>query len=235
MHFIDFPIAQWCCWFPAQQPDNPMPERLPSDDGSLPPLPFVPAMARRRLTRLTKMALAVAQPLTGEAPLATVFASQHGEVSHTVSLLDAALAGEPMSPTRFSQSVHNTASGAFGIQFGNTQASTSVSAGEETLLAALVEAKAQLHRGRDVLVVYVDDPLPDRFQQYRQRDDGPMALALLLSAQAPHQLSVQFAEATGQFSESSLPWTLAKRLSDGPGETHFDGERRQLRWRYQPC
>ncbi|SDI77014.1 Beta-ketoacyl synthase, N-terminal domain [Ferrimonas sediminum] len=188
-------------------------------------------MKRRRLTRLAKMALHVAEPLNGEGQLATVFASQHGEVGQTVDMLDRLLAGEAVSPTRFSQSVHNFASGSYGIHFSNTQASTSIAAGSDTLLMALIEGQSQLSADQDVLVVYMDEPVPARFLTPAEPQQPAMALALRLSLSASTRLLARACEAPADHPPlTSVPWQVLRMLNSAAGGVVMQQERQRYHW-----
>ncbi len=117
---------------------------LDDSDRIAPKLPQVAAMQRRRFSRLSKMMLEAAFQAEAPSQCRSVFASRHGELNRTIELLQDIIARQPLSPMGFSQSVHNTASGLFGIVTGNTGASTSVAAGTDTLSQAMLEAWAQL-------------------------------------------------------------------------------------------
>ena len=128
--------------------------------------------------------------------LRLVFASQHGELGYTVALLRALAAGEPLSPTLFSLSVHNAAAGLLSTARADRAASTAVAAGEETLGYALLEAHCQLlaEPHTPVLVVYGDAPLPDEYRRFGAPADASIpngrALALLVSREASRQTAV---------------------------------------------
>ncbi|BDY04377.1 beta-ketoacyl synthase chain length factor [Ferrimonas sp. YFM] len=203
-----------------------LPEYPWKDEGDAPVVSVVPAMQRRRLTRLSKMALHVASFLDESHDLPSVFASQHGEVAHTMTMLNGIFAGEAPSPTKFSQSVHNSASGAYGIHFSNQAPSTSIAAGRDTLFSALVEARAMLEPGRDVLVIYVDVPLPERF---RGTEEPAIALGIRLSLNGVRQL---VAETTTDAPEpcDQPAWQLLSLLHKGEGESVVTQERQRVRW-----
>jgi hypothetical protein len=131
---------------------------------------FVPAMQRRRLSRLSKISLRTLHECLEQLAdrdavdtgfIRTVFASPHGEIHRTVDLLKELAAGEPLSPMGFSLSVHNTAAGIYSIVSGNQAASVSVAAGCDTLEQAVVEAVSQSAYHRQVIaLVFADEPLP---------------------------------------------------------------------------
>ncbi|WP_153912383.1 beta-ketoacyl synthase chain length factor [Shewanella sp. TC10] len=153
-----------------------------SDNKASPALAHVPAMQRRRFSRLTKMMLTAAHDCQPASSCRSVFASRHGELTRTLGLLQDIVSKEALSPLAFSQSVHNTASGIYGMVSGNTAASTSIAAGEETLSQAVIETYAQLvDNPEPVLLVFGDDPVPPVYNQYTQEFELPLALGLYLA------------------------------------------------------
>ena len=168
-------LADWQQW-PNKQLD---------DESGLvlaPKLPQVPAMQRRRYSRLTKMLLEVAFQCDAPANCRTIFASRHGELNRTVDLLQDIVREQPISPIGFSQSVHNTASGIFSILTSNRSPSTSIAAGETTLVQALIEAYGQLSEDNsDLLLVFGDEPVADIYKEFTNEPELPIALALQLS------------------------------------------------------
>lgn len=156
---------------------------LPDDDGTAPGVRFIDALLRRRLGRLSRMALHVANQAAAEyESLPTIFASRHGELSRTVAMLHALAADEAPSPTAFSLSVHNSAAGIFSIARGDPAPSTALAAGEETLLWALLEATIRLAADPQspILLVYADEPLPGEYPAFSTDSEPAHALALLL-------------------------------------------------------
>lgn len=155
---------------------------LPPDDGSAPAIPFVDPLLRRRLGRLSRMALHVAHEAAAqETQLSTVFASRHGELSRTVSILHALSVNEAPSPAAFSLSVHNSAAGIFSIARADQSPSTALAAGEETLLWALQDAAIRLVTDPDsaILLVYADEPLPTEYRSFPAPEPAH-ALAFLM-------------------------------------------------------
>lgn len=147
-----------------------------------PPVDFIPAMQRRRLSRLSRLSLAAAFSCAGNNHnLPTVFASRHGEIHRTLGLLSDLAQDEPLSPMAFSLSVHNTASGLYSIATGNTAPSTAIAAGLDTLPMAIIEALGQLQRHDEVMVVYAEEPLPHEYSQFADYDNSALlGLALRL-------------------------------------------------------
>ena len=186
---LTFIINTWSAWAPDIETDEQwyqwsLGQKSAGTEGS-PALPSVPAMLRRRMSRLSKMAIHCMQQCNpdGQA-LRTIFSSRHGEVGRTVSLLEDILNNQAPSPTAFSLSVHNTASGLYHIANRNHQPSTSLAAAEDSFESGIIEALGQLHENpqQSVLLVSYDEPLPEALASYVDEKTCPHALALLLSS-----------------------------------------------------
>ncbi len=172
------PVARWSCW-----PDSPSESKSPD-------IGFIEPIVRRRLSSLSKSALKAAHDCAADVPeVRVVFASRHGELRRSTSVLDDIGNTEPVSPTAFSLSVLNAMSGIFSIARRDNAAATAVSAGPATLGWALLEAYAQhvSAPGSPVLLVYADEPADPR---YGAIDDEVTegALAILLDTSAPARL-----------------------------------------------
>jgi hypothetical protein len=166
------PVARWSSW--------------PATASVAPDLGFVEPMTRRRLSTLSRAALKVAHECVADMPeVRLVFASRHGELHRTTDILHTIDAGKTVSPTSFSLSVLNTMTGVFGIVRGDRSAASAVSAGNETLGYALLEAYAQhaADASRPVLLVYADEPADLAYGPIEDEVEGG-ALAILIDARA---------------------------------------------------
>ncbi|RKP50717.1 beta-ketoacyl synthase chain length factor [Trinickia fusca] len=173
---LTIPVARWSFW--------------PAAEAKTPELPFVEPIVRRRLSALSKMALKVAYDCAAQYDaVRVIFASRHGELRRTASILDALASDQPVSPTAFSLSVLNAMTGIYGIVRGDRSPATAIAAGAETLGYALLEAHAQWHAdpATPVLVVYADEPADPRYGHV-DHEVGNGALALLLDGDAPGHL-----------------------------------------------
>ena len=164
--------------------------RARSDGASEPLCDLLPPRLARRASLLTRMMLEVASQAGTQASLdlsqvPTVFATAHGEVATMYLLLEMLHEGEgDLSPTRFHNSVYNTASGYFSIAAGNRAFTTTIAAGDQTVALALVEAFCLLGSGSaSVLVVFGDEPIPLPF--LREPGAAPLASAICLTTQRP--------------------------------------------------
>lgn len=140
-----------------------------SGDGlSEPSLPQAPALQRRRMTSLCKAAMHVAFSIENVHPdVPLVFASRHGDLSRSISLLEELAAGNPVSPTQFGLSVHNSIGALHGILTKHTGQYTAIAAGEETAEQAFHEAYGLLDDGaKAVRVVYYDAPPPPPYDRF---------------------------------------------------------------------
>ncbi len=199
MSEVVFSIKSWSAWSTSKtQPSNWVDWANQRDfqaTTSLPDVSMLPPMKRRRMSSLTKMALSTALDCLKETDTQPncIFASQHGELTRTVNILNRIAAGEEVSPTDFSLSVHNTALGHFSILTNNKQPATTVAAGEDTFGYALLEAGILLSRfpAVPVLVVFFDEPLPEPLSIFNSNSED-LCIALLLTSGTDEKISLNF-------------------------------------------
>jgi hypothetical protein len=143
----------------------------------------MPAMMRRRIDRLGRLACQVAywcQRDAASCPL--VFASRYGDAQRSLTLLGDLVTQQPLSPAGFALSVHNAISALFSIARGDVNHAVVVTAGRATAQAALVEASALLADGaQEVLVVFYEAPLPDAYAHFQDEATCEYAWALRLA------------------------------------------------------
>ena len=156
--------AAWLEW--ASRPLD-LPPAAPG--AATPPLSEMPAMMRRRIDRLGRMACQVAywchEPREG---VPVVFASRYGDAARSLALLSDLAQGEPLSPTGFGLSVHNAVAALYSMARGDTANAVVVAAGRATVAAALTEAAGLLADGApEVLVVYYESPLPADYASFQ--------------------------------------------------------------------
>ncbi len=152
----------------------------------------LPATERRRAGAVVKASIVVAdEALAGSgldpAGLPTVFTSSTGEPSNCHLLCEAlATADRLVSPTRFTNSVHNAAAGYWHIATQSRAPSTSLAAFDASFAAGLLEAAVQCHAsGAPVLLVAADVPYPEPLHSKRPVADV-FAVALLLAPAGKH-------------------------------------------------
>jgi hypothetical protein len=147
----------------------------------------LPATERRRAGNVVKASIVVAdQALAGSgvdaATLPTVFTSSTGDPSNCHLLCEALAAPERMvSPTRFTNSVHNAPAGYWHIAAASRAPSTSLAAFDASFEAGLLEAAVQCQATQaPVLLVACDVPYPEPLHAVRPVADT-FAVALLLT------------------------------------------------------
>lgn len=153
----------------------------------LPPPARLPPAERRRAGAAVKLALAVADEAVAQAQvdpatLATVFTSSSGEGTNCHALCETLATPTPMvSPTRFTNSVHNAASGCWHIAVGSRASSTSLCAFDGSFGAGLLEAATSVALGgAPMLLVASDSPYPEPLNATRPLPDH-FGLALVLA------------------------------------------------------
>ncbi|HEX6018417.1 MAG TPA: beta-ketoacyl synthase chain length factor [Burkholderiaceae bacterium] len=172
----------------------------------------LPAAERRRAGVGVRAALEVAEQacaMAGAAvdEVATVFASASGDPETCHAICEALARPERLlSPTRFTNSVHNAAAGYWHIAAQSRAASTSLAAYDASVAAGLLEAAAQCaSSGAPVLLVASDMPYPAPLHALRPLPDV-FACALLL---APPR--------------RSAAWPLALRIASPGAPTRCSG------------
>ncbi|RDS84873.1 3-oxoacyl-ACP synthase [Dyella monticola] len=182
---MQFRIDRHCAWAPTLDTDaswqawTRKPVTVP-DNNEQPSCDFLPAMQRRRLSRLARMTMHVAWPLCSEdEQLPFVFASRHGETPRTFALLGEVAEGQPLSPTQFGLSVHNAIAGQWSMLRGQRGESVAVAGEADTFEHAMVEAAALLGDGaKAVLVVIAEERPPVAYDDWI--DDVPFSYAVAL-------------------------------------------------------
>jgi hypothetical protein len=212
---ITFNIAQWRAWAPGLadveqwQQWSQNPTLLQSSDEA-PDVSFLPAMQRRRLGRMARMAFAVGWPLAqSHERLPLVFVSRHGETPRTFEILCDVATGEPLSPTQFSLSVHNAIIGLWSIMRGETSEMTALAAAGDGLEHGVFEAAALLAEGAPaVLLVVTEEQPPLAYSAWIDDVPFPYAVGLLLTPGTDWQLTLQ----TASENLPRTPWPHALNL-----------------------
>ncbi|MBO0333341.1 beta-ketoacyl synthase chain length factor [Sneathiella sp. CAU 1612] len=189
---ISFSVRQWSAWAPSL--DSPEAWRLWADGDTdipkgeaVPDVRDLPAGQRRRLSRLGKIALRVAMDVEAEETPRVVFSSRNGNVTEMLSLLKSLAVEDPVSPTGFGMSVHNSLAGMLSIVSKNRESHTAIAAGGESLCLGLIEAITSLKEDptSPVLLLHADETLPDFYAPFQETDMPVCALALLVGGAKP--------------------------------------------------
>ncbi|MEO7207003.1 MAG: beta-ketoacyl synthase chain length factor [Steroidobacteraceae bacterium] len=145
------------------------------------PVPaMLPPAERRRTGRVVKLALAVALEATSNANanpegMPSVFSSSgsDGHICHEICQA-LALSAREVSPTRFSNSVHNVAAGYWSIATGSMSESNVLCAFDASFVAGLLDAMTRIAVDRQTVLFVAYDteyppplhakrPIPDAF------------------------------------------------------------------------
>lgn len=232
-------MARWAAWAPGLTDSESWlrwlaaPWPLPAD--GKPALAAMPAMMRRRLDPLGRIALETAYACQADdAACPVVFASRYGEVGRSLALLESLVGEGQVSPMSFSLSVHNAIGALYSIARHDVRSYSAIAAGDETVEAAFVEAAGLLADGAPaVMVVVYDEPLPVRYQAFADRVTFPRGWACRLEATDTGGLSLRTGVAgPARVADDVLPpdlAVLAFLLSDRPACTRQVGAR-QWQW-----
>jgi len=214
-------IKAWSAWAPGLQTPEDWQEWAAGEKtmgGDTPPdVKAIPAMLRRRLSPLGKMALSTAIPLLEEtnSGVPTVLVSRHGDLHRTVNLLQDLAVGESLSPTHFSLSVHNAIGGLLSIARKDTSSMTALACGFDDISTALLEAQAILaeQNCEQVLCLIYDEPVPDVYLQAVPPNDA-YAVAFLIGTST--ETSVETPVAPPADTEISVNLELCQRQNPEP-------------------
>ncbi len=125
---------------------------------------MIPPMLRRRCSNISKIALSMCLPILETVDIqAGVFCSQHGELSNTVDIFQDLTNNEIVSPNKFSQCVHNTASGLLSVHKKIQIPFNSIAAGVDTFQMGIIEAFSQNAEYDNILFSIFDDVIPDAY------------------------------------------------------------------------
>ena len=184
---LSFKLRGWNAYTPGLESAESWKDWLLSQyelptDAVKPQLKNIPLMLRRRFTAIGKCSVEAATPLLNEnEQIPLVFASRHGDVDLTLSLLKSIASNEPLSPTSFSLAVHNAISGLFSIARKDTCETTAISATENLIPFALLEAATQLQESKHVLCIICESVLPDLYKPFASSPPFTYAIAMVLS------------------------------------------------------
>ena len=221
-------IKSWAMWMPPKHND---------DTSLLPELKQVPAMTRRRLSKLTKLAFDVALQTAEQQDnhsLPTIFASRHGDLHKTLMLLQQLGNGEELSPSQFALSVHNAISGQFSIYSQNQADSNAIAAGADSLHYAVLDAAARFRaepKLNQQLVVYADEAIPEPYQAFCQDPSTSVALALLLHRTQGQPVHFTMCADNDTEAEPDQAIKFSAFLQQQSNQLTLSGNTRRWQWR----
>mgnify|MGYP003561991272 FL=1 len=144
---------------------------------------IIPAMQRRRLSSLAKIALNnVIKTKQNCAINYIVWVSQYGEEDKTLKILNDVLQDQTPSPTQFSTSVHNAISGLYSILCGDNMPATSLAGSwNDGLIEAYAWLRTSPQSDAQVMLVYYEAPLPDVYKESQVFDSFSLSAVVGLA------------------------------------------------------
>ena len=215
-------IERWAFWSPESRDPAVWrthwagPQAEPSNAAV--PDDAIPPIHRRRMSSLTRLAVQIAIEAAGDSrPDFLIFCSQHGDLTRLREMLDDISAKVELSPTTFSQSVHNASAGLFTIISRSAAPVSALAAGRGTFAAGWLEAEGFLlaNPTARVLLVTYDEPLPADYASYSTQAPCAYAVGLLLRRTTGRQrVALHVASANEDDPLPLAPQFLAWLLSD---------------------
>jgi hypothetical protein len=239
-------VREWSAWAPGFETRDEWNEFFLGKRGfggdSTPELAGIAPMLRRRMSRLTRMALSTALECCSRAEIPlddarVVLASRHGEIGVSVELLEQLAAGEPVSPTQFSGSVHHIALGYLSIVASSRQPMRAIGAGEASFMYGFLDAAgwSEDEEGAPVILITVDDRVPEPFSGMVGKNNFPYATALLLEKAeggvgTPVSLSWNVSSRTDMFPDGIPALGFLKWFLSGEKTLEQISGRKKWRW-----
>ena len=187
----------------------------------LPAPAILPPAERRRASRVVKLTLAIgleaaAHAQADVATLATVF-SASGADGHTCHALCEQLASDDrqISPTRFTNSVHNAAAGYWGIATHAMAPCQVICAYDATFGAGLIDALGQVALDHQpTLLISYDSEYPEPLHAARPIPDVAGVALLLTPERREHSLAqISLAATTAAAATLTDPGLESQRLA----------------------
>lgn len=185
------------------------------------PSEYLPAAERRRVGTAVKLALAAAKDALhasqyDASQMLSVFSSSGGDGDNCHTICEALASSDRLiSPTRFTNSVHNAPSGYWGIALKARPASTSLCAFDGSFSVGLLEAATQsINAKAPVLLIAYDTPYPEPLRAMRPiAHSVGVALVLGHAPTSATLASVQISLGKGQPSAMLEPQLEALRMN----------------------
>ena len=148
---------------------------------------LLPANERRRATEMVRLAFNVCEQAVNASDISaksmgSVFASSGGDY-HVLDQISKTLATpeKMVSPTQFHNSVHNSASGYWGIASESQAASSSISSFDTSFFSGMLEAAIQVTTTEEPILLAVYDSAPPFPLNLKRKINTPFACCFLLT------------------------------------------------------
>lgn len=172
-----------------------------------PPISNIPMMQARRMSIATKLACELYIQISKEINFDyALFLSAHGEIERSFKVINDILQSNIISPTDFSMSVHNAASGISSIMSQNQCETTSIAGGHEGFITVFHEIIASFIAGKKrVILIAFDGEMPEFYQKYGALDQSAYAVALIIERGHDFLLSLHNHQEKKQKSDLTIP------------------------------
>ncbi|KFK95452.1 MULTISPECIES: beta-ketoacyl synthase chain length factor [unclassified Serratia (in: enterobacteria)] len=193
----------------------------------------LPMMTARRLASGSRLAVECGLAMLRRHQIdAVLYTSRHGELERNYRILEAMATEQPVSPTDFTMSVHNSAVGHLTIAAQQPVVSSSLSAGIDTFQQGLCEVLCLLQAGyQRVLMVDFDGMLPAFYHSDLPEKMPTWAHAVALVFEAGECLQCA-SQAGNPGEEPKLPQSLQflRHYLNGAPTFTISGERLMWHW-----
>lgn len=171
-------LSEWLGWAPSRDSQARNACLLPPEK----PGSSVPSMLRRRLDTPGRATCDILSKLDPDARFPLVHASRHGDANFTLAMLKSLADSAPLSPTRFSMSVHNATLGVHAIANHHRRPLQALGASGNEFNALLWEAQGYLAEGYEaVVIVFSEGELPEDYSGLAPHPGSACAVGLRLS------------------------------------------------------
>lgn len=216
---------EWLSWSGKMLPVDPSQPQAP--------LRELPMMTARRLSSGSKLAVECGMAMLRRHEIdAVLYTSRHGELERNYRILHALATEQPLSPTDFALSVHNSSVGNLTIAAKRPITSVSLCAGKDTFQQGLCEVICLLQAGyKKVLMVDFDGLLPAFYHPGLppEMPTWPYAVALVIEAGEALRCSTEKSAASCELKLPQSLLFLQHYLRNNAAFT-LPGERVQWQW-----
>ncbi|CAA0100568.1 beta-ketoacyl synthase chain length factor [Zhongshania aliphaticivorans] len=177
---ISFTVSEWSGWTSVPIKGLEGSSQLTFSDS--PDVQNIPPMLRRRLNLLGRAcASEILQHCAKDDDIPLVYASRHGDIERTLSVLQELALEQPVSPMNFSLAVHNAICGVVSIHQG-LKGNISTIAASNGLVPALLEACGLIEEGNDrVLCIICDTSTPEIYRDRHEAVEQPFACCFIVT------------------------------------------------------
>jgi len=215
----EFSFRRWSAWAPAMADADrwlawACEETSLADLEETATVRMMSPLLRRRAHPLGRAALeTLYAPALAYTDQPIVFCSRHGEISRSLTLLQALAAEGQVSPQEFSMAVHNAIPGLFLIAKQSRAPIIALASENQLPLSGILEALAQIADGASsVILVFCDAPSPTLFSPFIDSEPTCFAFALEMTAGRDYRLAYGDAGSSTEITSALPPGSVLPLL-----------------------